>query len=138
MLDFDYSKLIILGLVALILVGPKDLPRMLHTLGKWVGKMRAMSNQFRQAFDQVVRDVELEEMEKKWAAQNAEIMSVHPMISGSAESANDKPPETVASPAETAETEAPKAETPTKTPRPRKPRAPKQEPLSAPKPDPKP
>ncbi|MBU6207957.1 MAG: Sec-independent protein translocase protein TatB [Alphaproteobacteria bacterium] len=78
MLDFDYEKLIVWGVIALIVIGPKDLPRVLREVGKWVGKARALSHQFRAGFDQMVREAELAEMEKKWAEENARIMAAHP------------------------------------------------------------
>ena len=78
MLDFDTSKLLVWGLIALVVIGPKDLPKVMRVVGFWLGKARAMSNQFRAGFDQMVRESELAEMEKKWAAENAKIMEAHP------------------------------------------------------------
>ncbi len=80
MLDFDTSKLLVWGLIALVVIGPKDLPKVLRVAGYWLGKARSMSNQFRAGFDQMVRDSELAEMEKKWAAENAKIMVEHPAL----------------------------------------------------------
>lgn len=68
-------------LVALLVIGPKDLPRVLRTVGKWVGKARGIASQFRSGFDDMVREAELEDMEKKWAAENARIMAEHPSVS---------------------------------------------------------
>lgn len=79
MLDFEYGKLLLWGVIALIVIGPKDLPRVMRVVGQWVGKARAMSHQFRSGFDQMVRESELAEMEKKWAEQNAQIMAAHPV-----------------------------------------------------------
>ncbi len=78
MLEFDTSKLLVWGLIALVVIGPKDLPRVLRVVGYWLGKARAMSSQFRAGFDQMVRESELAELEKKWAAENAKIMAAHP------------------------------------------------------------
>jgi sec-independent protein translocase protein TatB len=78
MLDFDTSKLLVWGLIALVVIGPKDLPKVMRVAGYWLGKARAMSSQFRAGFDQMVREAELAEMEKKWAAENARIMAAQP------------------------------------------------------------
>ncbi|MEQ1697712.1 MAG: Sec-independent protein translocase protein TatB [Hyphomicrobiaceae bacterium] len=59
MFDLTSSKLLILGLVALIVVGPKDLPLLLRTIGKYVGLIRRQANEFRAQFDEAMRDQEL-------------------------------------------------------------------------------
>ena len=53
------SELFVIALVALIVVGPKDLPVMLRKLGQWVAKMRGMANEFRASFDEMARQSEL-------------------------------------------------------------------------------
>lgn len=78
MFDIGSSELLMVAIVAIIVIGPKDLPRALHKVGQVVGKARAMSRHFRSGIDNMVREVEMEEMEKKWAAQNAQIMKDHP------------------------------------------------------------
>jgi sec-independent protein translocase protein TatB len=59
MFDLTSSKLLILGLVALIVVGPKDLPLLLRTIGKYIGMIRRQANEFRAQFDEAMRDQEL-------------------------------------------------------------------------------
>ena len=59
MFDLTSSKLLILGLVALIVVGPKDLPVLLRTIGKYMGLIRRQANEFRAQFDEAMRDSEL-------------------------------------------------------------------------------
>lgn len=78
MLEFDTSKLLVWGLIALVVIGPKDLPKVMRVVGYWLGRARALSNQFRSGFDQMMREAELAELEKKWAAENARIMATHP------------------------------------------------------------
>ena len=78
MFDIGFSELALIGVVALVFIGPKDLPRVMRVVGQWVGKARAMSRHVRSGFDTMMREAELEEMEKQWAKQNAEIMRVHP------------------------------------------------------------
>jgi sec-independent protein translocase protein TatB len=74
MFGIDSSELALIALVALLVIGPKDLPKALRWLGQWVGKARAMSRHVRTGFDAMMREAELEEMQKMWAAQNEAIM----------------------------------------------------------------
>jgi sec-independent protein translocase protein TatB len=62
---FSWQHIIILLGVALIVVGPKDLPRMMNMAGKWAGKARAMANEFRKSFDEMARQSELDELRKE-------------------------------------------------------------------------
>jgi sec-independent protein translocase protein TatB len=59
MFDLTSSKLLILGLVALIVVGPKDLPVLLRTLGKYMGLIRRQAAEFRSYFDEAMREQDL-------------------------------------------------------------------------------
>ena len=78
MFGIDTSELMLIAFVALIVIGPKDLPKAMRLLGYWVGKARGVARGFRQGFDSMVREAELEEMEKKWKAENERIMREHP------------------------------------------------------------
>ena len=51
---------------------------MLSAVGKWVGKARSVAAQFRSGFDEMVRESELADLEKKWKAENERIMQAHP------------------------------------------------------------
>ena len=64
MFDLSSSKLLILGLVALIVVGPKDLPILLRTLGKYVAMIRRQAAEFRSQFDDAMRETELASIKK--------------------------------------------------------------------------
>jgi len=59
MFDFDAGKLILIGIVALIVIGPKDLPRVLRELGRAVAKMRRMASEFQGQFMEAVREADL-------------------------------------------------------------------------------
>ncbi len=74
MFDVGAGELLVIIIVAVVVIGPKDLPLAMRTAGRWIGKMRRMSAHFRSGIDTMVREAELEEMEKKWKAQNEEIM----------------------------------------------------------------
>ncbi len=78
MFDVAPTELLLVALVALLVIGPKDLPRAMRFVGNWVGKARGMARHFRSGLDEMVRQSELEEMEKKWAAENERIMREHP------------------------------------------------------------
>jgi sec-independent protein translocase protein TatB len=78
MFDLGAGELLIIVIVAVIVIGPKDIPLAMRTAGRWIGKIRRVSSHFRAGLDTMVREAEMEEMEKKWAAQNAKIMKEHP------------------------------------------------------------
>jgi sec-independent protein translocase protein TatB len=78
MFDIGSSELLMIAIVAVVIIGPKDLPRALYKVGQIVSKARAMSRHFRSGIDAMVREVEMEELEKKWAEDNRRIMAEHP------------------------------------------------------------
>ena len=88
MFDVAPSEFLLVAIVALVVIGPKDLPKAMRLLGYWVGKARGVARQFRSGFDNMVREAELSEMEKKWAAENERIMKEH---SADAPDATDAP-----------------------------------------------
>ena len=67
MLDFSWSHILLFLIVALVVVGPKDLPRLMRMIGQWMGKARAMADQFKSAFDDMARQTELDELRKEIA-----------------------------------------------------------------------
>lgn len=80
MFDIGSSELLMIAIVAIVVIGPKDLPRALYKLGQILGKARAMSRHFRSGIDTMIREVEMEELEKKWAADNQRIMTEYPDV----------------------------------------------------------
>jgi sec-independent protein translocase protein TatB len=81
MFDIAPTELLLVAVVALLVIGPKDLPRVMRAVGQWVGRARGMARHFRSGIDAMIREAELEEMEKKWAAENERIMREHPTAS---------------------------------------------------------
>ena len=79
MFGIEPSELLLVAAVALVVIGPKDLPRAMRFVGQWVGRARGMARHFRSGLEEIVRQAELEEMQKKWAEENARIMAEHPM-----------------------------------------------------------
>lgn len=78
MLDFNPTEFLVVAVVALIVIGPKDLPKVMRMIGKWVGRARGIARQFRSGFDEMIREAELAELQKQWAAENERIMREHP------------------------------------------------------------
>ena len=87
MFDIGASELLLIVIVAVVVIGPKDLPLALRTAGRWIGKVRRVSGHFRAGVETMVREAELADMEKKWREQNEAIMRAHPPESASAEGA---------------------------------------------------
>ena len=78
MFGVDSSELAVVAILALIFIGPKDLPKVMRTVGYWVGRVRGMARHFTAGIENIVREAELEEMEKKWREENERIMRAHP------------------------------------------------------------
>ena len=74
------TELLVVAIVALVVIGPKDLPRAMRFVGQWVAKARGMARHFRAGFDAMMRESELEDLEKQWRAHNQAIMSAYPDV----------------------------------------------------------
>lgn len=64
MLDVGWTEILVIAIVLIIVVGPKDLPQMLRTFGRMVSKMRGMASDFRQQFDEALREADLDDVRK--------------------------------------------------------------------------
>jgi sec-independent protein translocase protein TatB len=73
MFDITSSKLLILVIVALIVVGPKDLPVLLRTVGKYLGVLRRHAADFRAQLDEAIREAELEDLKKDFESVGHEM-----------------------------------------------------------------
>jgi sec-independent protein translocase protein TatB len=80
MFGIDSSELVIVAIVALLFIGPKELPQTLRTVGQWIGKVRGMARHFTSGVEAVIREAELEEMERKWREENERIMRQFPAL----------------------------------------------------------
>ncbi len=78
MFDIASTEFLLVLLIALVVIGPKDLPKLLRFVGKWVAKARGVMAQFRSGFDELIRESELKEMEEKWKKENEHIMREFP------------------------------------------------------------
>ncbi len=66
--QFGFFELVVIAIVALVVVGPKELPRLMRMAGKMFAQARRMASEFTAAFDQMARESEMEEMRKEIAA----------------------------------------------------------------------
>src|SRR5215510_9231457 len=65
MFDIGWSDLLLIGIVALIAIGPKELPGALRTLGQWMAKVRRMASEFQNQFQEAMREAELADLNKE-------------------------------------------------------------------------
>jgi len=82
MFDFSWSELLLIGIVALIFIGPKELPGVLRTLGQWMTKIRRMAGDFQNQFHDAMREAELGDLKKEvddMAAQAANYANIDPL-----------------------------------------------------------
>lgn len=71
MFDIASSELLVVAIAALLVVGPKDLPKLMRTVGHWVRRARMMTGQFRAGFEQMMQEAEFQEERER-------IMKAHP------------------------------------------------------------
>ncbi len=64
MLDIGWSEMLMIAVVAIVVIGPKDLPRTLRTIGQWIGKARAMTRDLQSSVNDMIADSELDELRK--------------------------------------------------------------------------
>ncbi len=118
MFDIGWDEMLFTAFVAIVVIGPKELPRALRTAGSWIGKVRRVSGHFRAGVENMIREAEMEDMEAKWKEQNEAIMTAHPPAASAEAGLIGTDPGTMAS------LPNPPPETPAKKPRaPRKPKA---------------
>ncbi len=91
MFEISWSELLILGVVTLIFVGPKELPVFFRTLGRYAGSLRKQAQEFRTHFDAAMREAELDSMKSEFEAMqtsvNAEVMRAGASLDASASAA---------------------------------------------------
>jgi len=66
MFDFSWGEVVVIGAVALVVIGPKELPGVLRTAGTWVGKARRMATDFQHQFQEALREADIAEMKKQF------------------------------------------------------------------------
>ena len=78
MFGVDTSEFLVVAVLALLFIGPKELPRVMMTIGRWVGRARGYARHFTAGIENVMREAELEEMDRKWREQNQAILAQYP------------------------------------------------------------
>jgi sec-independent protein translocase protein TatB len=78
MFDIGADEFLLIAIVAIVVIGPKDLPRALRMAGQWIAKVRRVSGHFRSGIETMIREAELADMEEKWRKQNETIMQANP------------------------------------------------------------
>ncbi len=76
MLDMSWGEVMVIGAVALIVIGPKDLPRALRTVGQVTGKLRRMAAEFQGQFNEAMREAELDDVKKQIQGVNDSVTSM--------------------------------------------------------------
>jgi sec-independent protein translocase protein TatB len=66
MFDIGWGEMIVIGVVALVAIGPKELPGVLRTAGQWMGKMRRMASEFQGQFNEALREAEVADLKKQF------------------------------------------------------------------------
>ena len=66
MFDISWGKLVIIGVVALLVIGPKELPSVLRMVGQWMGKIRRMAGEFQGQFQEAMREAEMTDLKKQF------------------------------------------------------------------------
>ncbi|NIJ39837.1 sec-independent protein translocase protein TatB [Parvibaculum indicum] len=72
MFDLGWSELLLIAVIALVVVGPRDLPRMMRTAGQYMAKARKVAREFQATFDELARETEVEELRREVATLKSE------------------------------------------------------------------
>jgi sec-independent protein translocase protein TatB len=79
MFDIGWSELVVIGVVALIAIGPKELPGVLRTVGQWMGKARRMAGEFQGQFNEAMREAEMADIKKTFDDASAAAKDLSPV-----------------------------------------------------------
>jgi sec-independent protein translocase protein TatB len=122
MFDIGWSELLLIGIVALIAIGPKELPGALRTLGQWMAKVRRMASEFQGQFQEAMREAEIDQLKKEMddmaakATDYAQFDPIEDVRRDIEKSVGDLPaldqPDTSSAPADSANTEVHAAASP--------------------------
>jgi sec-independent protein translocase protein TatB len=79
MFGLGWGEMVVIGIVALIAIGPKELPTVLRTIGHWMGKVRRMANEFQGQFQEALREAELTDLQKQAESFTSDITNFDPL-----------------------------------------------------------
>ena len=77
--DIGWSEMAVIAILALIVIGPRDLPRVMKTVGQWVRKARSVTREFQSSVDEMIREADLEDARK--ALRSAETINPETLVS---------------------------------------------------------
>ena len=121
MFGLGWGEMVVIGIVALIAIGPKELPTVLRSLGHWMGKIRRMANEFQGQFQEALREAELTDLKKHAEDISSSVSNFDPLADTQKEMAKafefDDPLKDIDKPAATTDAAKP-AETAAATPLP--------------------
>ena len=75
MFDIGWTEILVLATISLFIIGPKDIPKFLGYIGKFIGKIRGMTTEFKETVDDAIKDSELEDIKKEIAFNEPDISS---------------------------------------------------------------
>jgi sec-independent protein translocase protein TatB len=110
MFDIGWGELIVIGIVALIAIGPKELPAALRTLGQWTTKIRRMASEFQNQFHEAMREAEMADLKKQVDSLTSGFDPIETARREIESAVEDKPPSALAAPSGSAD--APRADAP--------------------------
>jgi sec-independent protein translocase protein TatB len=98
MFDIGWGELIVIGVVALIAIGPKELPGALRALGHWMGKIRRMAAEFQNQFQEAMREAEMADLKKQVDTLTSSFDPIETIRKDIESTVADKPPSALAAP----------------------------------------
>jgi sec-independent protein translocase protein TatB len=98
MFDISWGELILIGMVALIAIGPKELPGALRTLGQWMTKIRRMASDFQNQFNEAMREAEMADLKKQVDTLTSGFDPIETVRREIETAAEDKPPSALTTP----------------------------------------
>ena len=78
MFGVDSSEFLVVAVLALLFIGPKELPAVMVRLGRVIGKVRGYARHFTSGIEEAIRQAEIEEMDRKWREHNERVLAEHP------------------------------------------------------------
>jgi sec-independent protein translocase protein TatB len=81
MFDISWSEFLLIGVVALIVIGPKELPAVMRTLGQWTRKVRSMASEFQSQFQEAMREAEMTDLKKEVDDLKNDVAGLDPLTS---------------------------------------------------------
>src|SRR5579864_6919639 len=79
MFDISWSEFLLIGIVALVVIGPKELPAVMRTLGQWTRKVRSMASEFQNQFQEAMREAEMADLKKQVDDMARDVTDVDPL-----------------------------------------------------------